>query len=95
MTERTQPTLRFEASTRGEIAARFDGGTIRSDRGAPLFAGVGQRPRIVERFASCFVDRRDPARIEHSARELALRGVRQVQESDEPDPPRNLVGGRC
>lgn len=59
MTRCTQPTLPFEAFRRREIVARFDRETISSDGGALLFAEVEQRTRIVERFTSCFVDRRE------------------------------------
>lgn len=75
MTECSERTFRFEGQGRREIVARFDGGTISSDGGALLLAGVERRTRIVERFASCFVDRRDPARIEHTVRELAMQRV--------------------
>jgi len=66
---------RFEGFGRREIVARFDGGTISSEGGAVLLADVERRTRIVERFAGCFVDRRDPLRIEHTVRELAMQRV--------------------
>ncbi len=55
--------------------ARFDGGMISSDGGALLLAEVERRTRILERFASCFQDHRDSARIEHSAAELVKQRV--------------------
>ncbi|MBI5433573.1 MAG: transposase [Planctomycetes bacterium] len=60
---------------RRKIEARFDGGTISSDGGAVLLGEAERRTRIVERFARCFVDRRDPTRVEHSVRELAMQRV--------------------
>ncbi|MGH8309452.1 MAG: IS1380 family transposase [Steroidobacteraceae bacterium] len=75
MTECNQRAFRFESQGRREIVAQFDGGTISSDGGAVLLAEVERRTRIVERFANCFVDRRDPSRIEHSVRELAMQRV--------------------
>ena len=75
MTECTEPTYRFESRGRREIVARFDGGTISSDGGAVLLAEVERKTRIVERFAQCFIDRRDAARIEHTVRELATQRV--------------------
>jgi hypothetical protein len=75
MTECNQQSFHFEGRGRREIVARFDGGTISSDGGALLLAEVEQRTRIVERFAQCFVDRRDPTRVEHTARELAMQRV--------------------
>ena len=75
MTECNQEVLRFEGPGRREIVARFDGGTISSDGGALLLAEVERRTRIVERFAGCLRDHRDPARVEHTARELAMQRV--------------------
>jgi Transposase DDE domain group 1 len=75
MTECNQRAFRFESQGRREIVAQFDGGTISSDGGAVLLAEIERRTRIVERFANCFVDRRDPSRIEHSVRELAMQRV--------------------
>jgi hypothetical protein len=75
MTECTQRAFRFEGPGRREIVAQFDGGAISSDGGAVLLAEVERRTRIVQRFASCFLDRRDPSRIEHTPRELAMQRV--------------------
>jgi hypothetical protein len=75
MTQRTQAAFGFVVGGRRKIAARFDGGTISSDGGAVLLGEVEQRTRIVERFAACFTDRRDPGRIEHGVRELAMQRV--------------------
>jgi hypothetical protein len=75
MTECNQQAFRFEGRGRREIVAQFDGGTISSDGGALLLGEVEHRTRIVERFAGCFQDRRDPARIEHTPGELAMQRV--------------------
>lgn len=75
MTECTQPTFRFEAPSRREIIARFDGGTISSDGGALLLHDTEHRTRIVHRFAGCFHDHRDSSRIEHSIDELVMQRV--------------------
>jgi hypothetical protein len=74
-TERTESEHRFKGPGRREIVARFDGGTISSDGGAVLLAEVERRTRIVERFAACFRDHRDPARVEHTPGELAMQRV--------------------
>ena len=74
-TERTQQEFKFKGQGRREIVARFDGGTISSDGGSVLLGEVELRTRIVERFAGCFRDHRDPLRVEHSARELAMQRV--------------------
>lgn len=75
MTECNALEFRFEAPGRREIVARFDGGTISSDGGALLLAQTEKRTRIVERFAACFRDHRDPSRVEHSAAELVRQRV--------------------
>jgi len=58
-----------------EVLARFDGGTITSDGGALLLPQVERRTRILERFAACFTDQRDPERIEHTVLELISQRV--------------------
>ena len=50
--------------------AAFDGGRISSNGGLPLLREVDQRRRIVERFADCFEDAREPGQVEHSVEEL-------------------------
>jgi hypothetical protein len=53
-----------------EVRADFDGGAITSDGGGLLLREVEKRTGIIERFAGCFTDHRDPERIEHTVREL-------------------------
>lgn len=55
---------------RRAVRVNFEGGTLSSDGGAVLLAQVERRRRIVERFAGCFVDHRDPEAIEHTVREM-------------------------
>ena len=54
---------------------RFDGGEITSDVGALLLGLVEERRPILHRFAGCFRDNRDPARIEHSVQQLVAQLV--------------------
>ncbi len=75
MTECSALEFRFEAPGRREIVARFDGGKISSDGGTLLLAEVEDRTRILERFAACFRDHRDAARVEHSTTELVKQRV--------------------
>jgi len=53
-----------------KVAAKFDGGTMTSNAGALLLGSVDKAVRLIERAASCFVDRRDPRLIEHSVATL-------------------------
>lgn len=63
---------RFEFHPVGsrEVRADFNGGAITSDGGGLLLREVEKRTGIIERFAGCFVDHRDPERIEHTVKEL-------------------------
>src|SRR5215212_3158107 len=47
------------------VVAGFDGGAITSDAGALLLAATDRAIGLVDRFAGCFIDRRDPRFIEH------------------------------
>jgi hypothetical protein len=50
---------------RREVRVDFEGGQLSSDGGVPLLAELERQRRIVERFAACFVDHREPASTEH------------------------------
>ncbi len=65
----------FHRLGRRQVEARFDGGTITSDGGALLLSATERRTSILRRFASCFTDHRDPARISHTAEELVSQRV--------------------
>jgi hypothetical protein len=60
----------FAAVEDRKVVASFDGGTMTSNTGALLLGSVDKAIRLVERAASCFVDRRDPRLIEHSVATL-------------------------
>ena len=49
-----------------DLQARFDGGALSSDGGALLLREIERKMRISDVLASCLVDRRDPARTQHS-----------------------------
>ena len=70
MTECTQTSFTFANHSRRQVVARFDGGTITSDGGGVLLRQLEHSTGIVRQFAACFRDYRQPARIEHSVREL-------------------------
>ena len=50
--------------------ADFSGGTITSDGGLILVAQIDQHYRISERVADCFVDQRNPLRVQHELSDL-------------------------
>jgi hypothetical protein len=52
------------------VVAGFDGGRITSDAGALLLGATDRVIRLVDRFAHCFRDERDPTRIEHGVATL-------------------------
>jgi hypothetical protein len=52
------------------LVAAFDGGAITSDAGALLLGATDRAIRMVDRLASCFVDRRSPAHVGHSVATL-------------------------
>jgi len=60
----------FEAVGRRAVVAGFDGGTVSSDAGALLLCRLDRGIGLVERFAGCFDDARDPDLIEHSVKML-------------------------
>ncbi|HVI79716.1 MAG TPA: IS1380 family transposase, partial [Candidatus Acidoferrum sp.] len=70
MTECNQSGFGFENCGGREVVASFDGGTISSDGGSLLLRQTDQRLNLLPRLAECFVDRRDPERVEHSVQEM-------------------------
>jgi hypothetical protein len=52
------------------VEASFDGGMITSDAGGLLLGSTDRAIGLVERFAQCFTDHRDPELIEHTVRTL-------------------------
>jgi Transposase DDE domain group 1 len=75
MTECNQSSFGFKACGSREIVARFDGGTISSDGGALLLRQTDQRLNLLPRLAECFLDGRDPDRVEHSVEEMVSQRV--------------------
>jgi hypothetical protein len=55
----------FEAVDRRRVEASFDGGRMTSDAGALLLSRTARAIGLLDRFARCFADHRDPALIEH------------------------------
>src|SRR5437016_12821236 len=69
-TECTPDMFGIEAVEGRQVIAAFDGGAITSDAGALLLGATDRAIRMVDRLASCFVDRRSQAQVEHSVATL-------------------------
>jgi len=55
--------------------ADFKGGTISSDGGALLLRETDRKMKLLARFAQCFLDGRNPDRIEHSVEQMLVQRV--------------------
>jgi hypothetical protein len=62
--------LLFQVHGSRSVEAAFDGGMITSDGGALLLRELELKEGVVEDFARCFTDHRDPEAIEFSVAEL-------------------------
>lgn len=69
-TECIEKTFVFQPLDRRDVVGRFDGGTITSDAGALLLREVDRATSVIERFADCFTDLRNPELTEHELTEL-------------------------
>lgn len=58
-----------------KVIADFLGGDITSDAGSLLLREVDEGMGLFEKFASCFVDYRDPELIEHTVKDLVSQRV--------------------
>jgi hypothetical protein len=58
-----------------KVVADFSGGTITSDGGVLLLPEVDERLDLLQRFAECFTDHRDPDLIEHTVCDLVSQRV--------------------
>jgi hypothetical protein len=67
--------LAFPPLAQRDVRAAFDGGTISSDGGALLLGLVETKTAILQQFAACFTDHRDPDRIEHPVADLVAQRV--------------------
>lgn len=74
-TECTAETLQLQGVAGRAVRARFDGGTLTSDGGAVLLRKVDRATGVLGRFAGCFTDYRDPARVTHSVAALVRQRV--------------------
>jgi hypothetical protein len=74
-TECNQFIFGFHPQRRREIRAQFDGGAITSDGGGLLLREVEKRMGILQQFAACFTDYRNPDLIEHPVEEMVAQRV--------------------
>ncbi len=74
-TQCSRESFEFQPLGTRDVVARFDGGQITSDAGGLLLRETEEITRIIEQFAGCFVDYRDPEKIEHTVYELISQRV--------------------
>lgn len=74
-TDCNPPQLEFQGWARRTVVAAFDGGTISSDGGILLLGEVDRQRGILDRFAACFEDHRNPAYVEHTVEDLVRQRV--------------------
>ncbi len=65
----------YEGPANRQIVGQFDGGHISSDGGAILLDQVDSRIKLIEQFAGCFDDYRNPNKVEHHLEELLSQRV--------------------
>jgi hypothetical protein len=103
MTECTQTSFGFQAHFRRQVGAQFDGGTMTSDAGGLLLRETDRRLKLLPRFAQCFLDGRDPERIQHTVAEMVSQrvyalalGYEDVNDHEQlrQDPVLKLLAGK-
>ena len=75
MTECTQNSFEFQGHFSRAVRAQFDGGTMTSDAGGLLLREVDRRMNLLPRLAQCFLDGRNPARVEHTVGQMVAQRV--------------------
>lgn len=74
-TDCTPHQLEFQGVARRTVVASFDGGALSSDGGVLLLGEVDRRLGLLDRFAACFQDHRNPSLVEHSVKDLVRQRV--------------------
>jgi hypothetical protein len=75
-TDCTEEQLAFQGHGRRTVVAAFNAGRLSSDAGGVLLLReVAERTGLLERFAACFTDHRDPRLVEHTVAELVRQRV--------------------
>src|SRR5215472_1347823 len=75
MSECNQSRFEFAAHFSRQVVARFDGGTITTDRGGLLLRETDRRLNLLPRLAECFLDARNRVFVEHSVEQLVSQRV--------------------
>jgi hypothetical protein len=75
MTECNQEYFEFVAHFSRRVVAEFSADRTTTDGGSLLSRQVDRRIRLLRRLADCFVDRRDPARVEHAVAEMVAQRI--------------------
>ncbi len=75
MTECSKDAIKLKKLGKRSVVADFNGGAISSDGGAVLLEQTDRALDLLSRAASCFVDHRDPALIEHPVVDLIRQRV--------------------
>jgi hypothetical protein len=75
MTECSQQSFEFNGHFSRQVTARFDGGQQTSDAGGLLLREADRLLNLLPRFAACFMDGRDPNRVEHPVQEMVSQRV--------------------
>ena len=74
-TECTEDQGRFQRLGSREVVADFEDRMITSDGGGMLLRQVEQRFQVIGDCAGCYRDHREPARVEHTVRDLLAQRV--------------------
>jgi hypothetical protein len=74
-TECNASNLDFPMLGSRQVLADFDGGAISSDGGALLLRKVEELTGVIQQFAACFTDHRNPDLIEHPLKDLLAQRV--------------------
>jgi hypothetical protein len=75
MTHCNGPALLFQDLGRRQVVARFNGGSVTSDAGGLLLREIEAKFHVIDQFAACFTDHRDPDLVEHTLPELLKQRV--------------------
>lgn len=103
MTECTQESFEFAVHFSRRVVAQFSSDRLTTDGGSLLLRQVDRRIGVMRRLADCFLDGRDPDRIEHTVAEMIAQriyglalGYEDLNDHEQlrHDPLLNVLAGR-